>query len=488
MPSAIVRFGRGQWTDLCSLLFSRYPHHEWATWVRFGWRRAGDEFVFTMVALDPPRAGELDDRVGHVAIQEAYSLRVALESEHHPFAVGVVHSHPQGYKPIASPIDDDMDGYYGEYLDGFTSGRPYLSLIVSEMDGELVASGRFYVEGKWHPVVRFVCEGLRVQTFLGYTLTPDKPVDHDRIARLDAQFGKRAAQRIRNACVAVVGASGTGSPAIEVLARAGVGHIVVVDPDVLDKSNLERVHGAYEEQAAAKLTKVEVAREHVTAIDSDIRFDGYVGRVPQPEVVDALALADAVIACTDQQHSRLALSEIAFRYLVPVIDCGVSLEGANGTITGQTIQLVNFETDGPCAVCRGMIDWNRISQELMTLEERERRRQAARVAREQGADPGGYWKDLPQINTVGYLTTSAGALAAGSVLGIISGAFRPGYARAQLNLLSEPIHAIDWPQQQRESCCCRTHRGYGDLGAADRLITPPSHWPAVRVLAMKTRS
>jgi ThiF family protein len=482
MNGVIVRFERKQWSALCALLFARYPNQEWATWVRYGWRCAGETLVLTAVAVDPPRPGELDDRVGHVAIQEPYSLRMALEAERHEFAVGVVHSHPRLCAPIASLVDDDMDRYYAEYLAGFTGGRPYPSLIVSEMDGELAVSGRVWFQDRWLAVQRWVVEGACVPLWFGREPAADLQLNGPRMARIHSSFGRKAAQRIRNACVAVVGGGGTGSPAIEVLARAGVGHLIVVDPDTVEESNLERLHGGFSRHVEADASKVEIAREHIAAIDAAIRFEGFVGRVPQAEVVDALAQADVILGCTDQQHSRLALSEIAFRHLVPLIDCAVSLEGREGRITGQTIQLVHFACDSPCAACRGMISWRRISQELTSKEDRAARRQAAAEALQRGEDPDPYWQNQPQINTVGYLTTAAGALAAGSALGIISQTFEPGYARLQLNALNDPVDLVDWPQERQADCVCGQLLGFGDLAASKGLITAPTHWkPVYRV-------
>jgi tRNA A37 threonylcarbamoyladenosine dehydratase len=483
MNQVTVRFGGSQWSELCALIFSRYPHWEWATWARFGWRLAGDTLVFTHAFLDPPRSGELDESVPHVAIQEPYSLRVALESENHSLALGVIHSHPQGCLPIASHIDDDMDSYYADFLEGFTKGRPYLSLIISEVEGERVASGRVWYRNTWHAIDRFVCEGFRVPTYVRKQPKCDRPLLEERVRRLTSAFGRAAAQRVRNACIAVVGASGTGSPAIEVLARAGVGELIVVDPDHLEPSNLERVHGAYPHHAHSKTPKVAIAREHIRAIDPSIRVEAYIGRAPQQIVVDALTRADVVIGCTDQQHSRLALSEIAFRYLVPVIDCGVALEGAGGRVTGQTIQLVRFATEAPCALCREMVNWQQIGQELMDDSERLRRRAAAEYARAAGDRANGYWRETPQLNTVGYLTTAAGALAAGAALGIVSGAFDPGFTRCQLNPLNWPLDIIDWPQERRSDCCCGRLLGYADLDTAARLITSPSHWSEAVLLA-----
>lgn len=482
MKAVTVRFSEQRWNEFRQLLFSRYPHQEWATWTRFGWRIADEALIFTVVAIDPPEARDLDPNVSHVAIQESYSLRVALAAEHHEFAVGVAHSHPQGCLPIASPIDDDMDSYYADYLSGFTSGRPYPSLILSEVDGDIIGSGRVWFEGQWLPVTQWIVEGVNIPMWAGQDPPQHKPLREGRVGRLTSVVGRKAAQRIRDACVAVVGASGTGSPAIEVLARAGVGHLIVVDPDAVEESNLERLHGGYSEHVEQNATKVEVARAHVAAIDADIRFEGYVGRVPQARIVDALARANVILGCTDQQHSRLALSEISFRYLVPLIDCGVSLEGANGRITGQTIQLVHFKCESPCVLCRNMIDHQRVSQELMSAEERASRRAAAADAERRGEKPDPYWQREAQLNTVGYLTTAAGALAAGNALGILTGTFEPGFSRMQLNAFNAPVDLVDWRQDYRSNCVCRRVVGYADLAIVDRLITPPGHWPAVEIV------
>jgi hypothetical protein len=379
-------------------------------------------------------------------------------------------------------IDDDMDQYYSGYLEGFTARRPYPSLILSEIDGEVTVSGRVWFRDQWLPVTRCVAEGAAQPLWIGTEPARDKALNETRVARIDSSFGRKAAKRIRNSSVAVVGASGTGSPAIEVLARAGVGHLIVIDPDIVEESNLERLHGGFSRHVEHHASKVQIAREHVAAIDASIHFEGYQGRVPQTEVVDALARADVILGCTDRQHSRLALSEIAFRYLVPLIDCGVSLEGKDGRITGQTIQLVHFACDSPCAACRDMINWQRITQELMSEAEREARRRAAAEARQRGEDPDPYWRDEPQINTVGYLTTATGALAAGTALGIITRTFEPGFARAQINALNYPVDLVDWPQGRRNDCPCGQLLGYSDLHPSKRFITPPLHWPPVRTI------
>src|SRR6185369_3102422 len=99
----IVRAANPKFAALLELLFSRYPEREWASFLRLGWRDTPRGLVLTLADLDPPASGDLDDSVDHVAIQEQYTLRVALSSEKHAFAVGIAHSHPLDYRTYPSP-------------------------------------------------------------------------------------------------------------------------------------------------------------------------------------------------------------------------------------------------------------------------------------------------------------------------------------------------------------------------------------------------
>jgi ThiF family len=488
----IVRAGAVTWAALLRVLLTRYPHDEWATFARFGWRDTPDGLVVTLAALDVPATGELDSSVGHVAIQEPYTLRVALAAEAHPLAVGVIHSHPEGSRTWPSIVDDDMDGYYAPYFAGFAPGRPYVSLIVArDGSGPVRASGRVYWHGRWHQVTRFLIPSALVS--VDSREPPARPVPPPaslaRVARLASALGDDAAHRLAGATVAVVGASGTGSPAVEVLARAGVGHIITVDPDIFAPSNLERVHGAVAADVPdgdePGIPKVALARRHIHSINPACRVTAIHGALPQAEVLDAVLHADVVLGCTDQQHSRAALSDLAARYLVPVLDVGVSLEGDAGHMSGLIVQLTRFLAEDPCVYCRGMVRPAKIAKELMSPAEQQLRQAAARAAQERGDQGGAYWHDDPQLNTVGFLTTAAGGMAAGYVIGWITGRFELPFERLQMNLAAPYLDVTNTTADDipaRATCGCRRAHGQADQGGADAFINPPAHWPPSVVL------
>ena len=477
-----VRMASPEFDDLCALVFRRYPDLEWASFARFGWRETSKGLVITLAGLDTPAQGDLDELVGHVKIAEPYTLRTALAAEGHPLAVGIIHSHPEGCRPQPSSIDDDMDGYYGSYFEDFAPGRPYVSLIFSRIDEELALSGRVRWHGKWLQVGRFAIERTPTRTWVGGCRPTDGENARERTARLNAAFGDQAASRLRRSTVAVIGAGGTGSAAIEILARAGIGRIIIVDPDHLDESNLERVHGSTPEHVIRRESKASLARAHVMSIDPTCHVDAYVGALPQREIMDAVVTADVALGCTDQQHSRLALSDIALRYLVPSLDCGVMLEGREGKVSGQILQIIRFLSADACALCRSLVFPVRLAQELMSDEERAQRRIAAAEARERGDDPHPYWHEEAQLNTVGYLTTTAGAMAAGYVIGWLSGRFDPPFERLQLNLAGKFLDVTDFEVIPRADCICRRVRGWADQASADALISPPLHWAPPQAL------
>src|SRR2546428_3924847 len=145
----ILRVAAPEFDVLKRIVLKRYPDWEWATFARFGWRATPGVLIVTLAAIDPPEAGDLDERVGHVAIDERYTLRMALSAEKHPLAVGVIHSHPKEGAPHPSSIDDDMDTYYSAYFADFAPRRPYVSLILSVVRGKLVISGRVFWQGQW---------------------------------------------------------------------------------------------------------------------------------------------------------------------------------------------------------------------------------------------------------------------------------------------------------------------------------------------------
>src|SRR5207253_9369597 len=91
--------------------------------------------------------------------------------------------------------------------------------------------------------------------------------------------GERGQEKLLAGRAVVIGCGALGAVQIETLARAGVGHLRVVDRDVVELSNLHRQILYSEEDAAAGLPKAVAAERRVRAVNSDVDVEGIVDDV-----------------------------------------------------------------------------------------------------------------------------------------------------------------------------------------------------------------
>jgi hypothetical protein len=475
-------------------LFRRYPNREWGTFFRFGYRRTAWGLAVYYVEGLWPRPGELDPQSDLTKFHAEYGRRAFHESKSiEGLAIGVAHSHPVGCATIPSYLDDDMDAYFAKELASFSAGRPYCSLIFERSpDTGLNFSGRIHDRGHWLPVVSLFGVGDQVRQYQSQLHSPGQetiPGAEATTARLRSLMGAPSAVRLRAATVGVVGCSGTGSPAIESLARAHVGNFVLVDPERLAASNLERVHGSeWKHLDGAEMPyKAALMRDMILAINPNARIEPFVGNVLHSNVMDELVRCDLVLGCTDSVHGRVALDELSRHHLVPVIDVGVRMAGKDGRICEQLIDLTALNPNLPCVFCREKVNTYDMNYELLSDAERNQREQWADEAAQRGEAFDQYWQGRPrQLHTVGYLTTTAGALVGGYALGMLTGAFKMPHADLQFDIGCERFGVVvPPPERSNVECPCRAHIGWGDAAKPFTNVALPKHWAsrAVRLHA-----
>jgi hypothetical protein len=471
-------------------LFQRYPDREWGTFFRFGFRRVPWGIALSYVEALWPEAGELNEESGITTFQSDYTLRAFRMVERRDIALGVAHSHPRGGGTFPSELDDDMDGYFAEELSAYSAGMPYCSLILQRSGASsFTFTGRVYDRGVWLPVREMLTIGgtlareraedelCIVQSMKG-TATADR---ESTTARLASVFGAAGQHRLAATTVGVIGCGGTGSPAIHVLARAGVGRFVLIDPERLSPSNLERLHGSTSEDvcAAEPPYKVDVMSRMIRAINPIAEVIVLKLNALDERALDELICCDLVLGCVDTQHARVLLSDLAKHYLIPSMDLGVLMEGNAGQITSQIGEITQYRPELPCAFCCGRIDFLAVSRELMDATEREQRIVAAQEAADRGEDAHQYWAgEAPQLHTVGYLTTMLGSLAAGYAEGWLTGAFAMPHSCMQFDVGQPRFGFVAVPRQPRANCRCQDHVGWADQAAAVRNIALPDHWRA----------
>ncbi|HBB98766.1 MAG TPA: hypothetical protein DC054_25585 [Blastocatellia bacterium] len=464
-------------------IYQRYPNWEWGTFFDFGYRRTAWGLALSYVDGLWPNPGDMDRQVGLTRFLEQYSRRAFHHAAASPLAVGVVHSHPEGCDTFPSPTDDDMDSYFASEFAAYGNGKPYCSLVLQRhSDTGFAFTGRVYDRGEWFPIEKSFNIGETVDLFRSQAEEPhcvSTIVDEADRGRLVSVLGLQSAVRLKDATVGIVGCSGTGSPAAHVLARAGVGNFVLVDPKRFANPNLERMHGSKRAHIGIEPSpyKVEIVADLIGSINPAAGITTFAGNILHDNVLDELLRCDLLLGCTDTQHARAKLSDLAQHYLLPSLDLGVLMEGEDGKLTSQVCDITIYSPDLPCAFCSERVDGVELSYELMSEEERSRRQLEAEEAVERGDNPDQYWKQgSRQLHTVGYLTSMLGALGAGYAEGWLTGAFSTPHHWLQFDIGRERFGLVAMPRLVARGCGCGKHVGWGDLAKPFRNVSRPSHW------------
>jgi molybdopterin/thiamine biosynthesis adenylyltransferase/rhodanese-related sulfurtransferase len=155
------------------------------------------------------------------------------------------------------------------------------------------------------------------------------------------EVGPEGQARLLASKVLLVGAGGLGSPAALYLAAAGVGTIGIVDPDVVDLSNLQRqvVHAT----DAVGAPKVSSAWRTIAALNPDVHVVARRAAVDATNAAELIAGYDVIVDGTDSFDARYVLNDAAVAARIPVVHASVF------RFEGQVTTFVPF--DGPCYRC-----------------------------------------------------------------------------------------------------------------------------------------
>jgi molybdopterin/thiamine biosynthesis adenylyltransferase len=182
-------------------------------------------------------------------------------------------------------------------------------------------------------------------------------------------FGITGQQILASLRVGIVGLGGTGSIVLQQLVHLGVNNFVLLDPDTVEATNLNRLVGAT--SADVGRSKVAVAEKWASKINSQIYIEAKEESVLKSSVARSLAATDFVFCCTDSHGSRAVLNQLAYQYLVPVIDMGVVIATQRGHITHIAGRTQMLAPGIACMVCGNLLDSEQVRRDLLTDFERK---------------------------------------------------------------------------------------------------------------------
>ncbi|MDX1517038.1 MAG: ThiF family adenylyltransferase [Woeseiaceae bacterium] len=185
----------------------------------------------------------------------------------------------------------------------------------------------------------------------------------DELARYHRQmllpgFGEEGQRRLRESTVLVLGCGALGSIAADMLARAGAGHLVIVDRDFVDLTNLQRQVLFDEQDAANALPKAEAARRKLATINSGVRVTAIIDDINHTNIEGFAKDADILVDGLDNFETRYLANDVAVRHALPyVYGAAVGTTGmgfsilphGDGTAPWEDTERGNLAT--PCFRC-----------------------------------------------------------------------------------------------------------------------------------------
>lgn len=160
---------------------------------------------------------------------------------------------------------------------------------------------------------------------------------------LFSQIGEQGQQLIRGKHVLVVGAGALGSANCEMLVRAGIGKLTIIDRDYIEESNLQRQQLYTEADVLNKLPKAEAAKGHLEKINSDVEIFSIIADGNANTLEPLVRRADLVIDATDNFETRMIINDLTQKWNIPWI------YGACVSSYGMSFTILPNET--PCLNC-----------------------------------------------------------------------------------------------------------------------------------------
>jgi molybdopterin/thiamine biosynthesis adenylyltransferase len=356
------------WTDLSGHLFPG-DHDEHGAVILAGradgprgQRLLGRELVLAVDGQDYVKS-----TTGYRALTPVFIRDAAVRARDQQLAYLAVHNHGGTNYVSFSPID----------LASHERGYPALCQITGQLVGAAVFTPHAAAGDLWLPDrTRAPLAEVAIPSNNLIRLRPEPPrtttVDplRDRQARLFGDRGQETFARLR---VGVVGLGGVGSLIVELLARLGVGQLVLIDPDQVDETNLPRLVAA-EPGDVGKL-KAELAARNARRANPNIVLTPIAERVGAPAARDALITCDWIFLAADTAVARHWVNAIVHQYLIPATQAGVKIPVDDVGDVGQIHAVTRILLPGRgCLWCNELINPTELAIDLHPDNERQQAR------------------------------------------------------------------------------------------------------------------
>lgn len=262
---------------------------------------------------------------GNVSFEPGYLARVVRAAREKKAGIVFMHSHPSpGWQGMSiTDVEAERD------VLAFPAGATGLPLVGMTIGTDGYWSARFWK--KDGEMCRYWCEKVRVVGPRSYTIyfndnIAKPPQRKEILKRTFDSWGQEAQQTIARLKVGIVGLGSVGCIVAEAVARIGVAKVVLIDPDRVEKHNLDRLlYGSIKDVGELK---VDLAKQAIqrNATAEKIEIIALPVSVRDESAYRTALDCDVIFSCVDRPVARDVLNYIAQAHLIPVIDGGVAVE------------------------------------------------------------------------------------------------------------------------------------------------------------------
>lgn len=274
-----------------------------------------------------PRDGERKVH-GNASFSAAYFERALGEAAAAGSGLAFLHSHlGPGWQDMSG---DDIRAEEGHAA--AAKGATGLPIVGLTLGTDGAWSARFWVKTKPRHYERRWCSNVRIVgdrfsvTYASH-IRP-RPRFKEELRRTISAWGEDAHAQLARLRVGIVGAGSVGTIVAEALARTGIGHLTLIDFDIVENVNLDRLLHATLHTARRGDSKVKSLASGIkagaTADDFDVKEVAH--SVAEEEGYRAALDCDVLFSCVDRPWGRAVLNYIAYAHLIPVVDGGIQIE------------------------------------------------------------------------------------------------------------------------------------------------------------------
>lgn len=245
------------------------------------------------------------------------------------FTLLKIHSHPTNW-PYFSQTDNDSDFSLHETIEEWTGEQSKLISAIMFPDGSI--SCRIITDSEFHTMFKSIMVIGDEVTQCNFSMDSNQyssKYQNEQLRTIQA-FGEGTINLLSSMTVGIVGCSGTGSIVAELLGRLGVGNIILVDFDVVEAKNLNRIINSTKIDADSLRYKVDVLKSAIDAMGTGSQVSALRVSLYSKTAYESIAKCDFVFGCMDSIDGRHLLNRISSYYCIPYIDIGVRLD-ADGT-------------------------------------------------------------------------------------------------------------------------------------------------------------